>query len=275
LQWLREWAAGDRQADGGTSSDSLPADAHEQAPGARNVSGRHKRCKGTVTFQPGAGAEAVDHLLGVLVHVFLEKLTKGGRQDGFLDPTTTEGLGLMWATVTSDGNGNYSPLRASFYMRKGGARSITHSKRDMMRNRMLACEGIHDVSVQTIENELGDDLLPEIVTSGCEDQPRRVNVWPLDTKFQVAVNCASAAATTYYELGERRVRMQRIQPRRTPSASTDPVQVQEGQMTADQAPPPLPETPIRRDPAIYFPLSRGRVSVGASVVQAVHPNRGL
>ena len=87
------------------------------------------------------------------MHVFLEKLSKGGRQDGFLDPATTEGLGLMWATVSWVGSGSCSPLDATFYLRKGGARKMTESKRQTMRELMLKCAGIDAVSVQTIEND--------------------------------------------------------------------------------------------------------------------------
>jgi hypothetical protein len=132
----------------------------------------------------------------------------------------------MWATVSWVGSGSCSPLDATFYLRKGGARKMTESKRQTMRELMLKCAGIDAVSVQTIENELGDDLLPKIVTSGREDQPHLVYVWHLGSRCQVEVKRVSEPGTTYYELGERRVRMLGVQPKRAPSASADQVQVQ-------------------------------------------------
>ena len=159
------------------------------------------------------------------MHLFLEKLCKGGRQDGFLDPAT-EGLGLMWATVSWGGIGSCSPLDSTFYLRKGGARKLTERKRQTMRELMLKCAGIDAVCVKTIENELGDDLLPKIVTSGREDQPHLVYLWHLGSRCQVEVKVVSEPGTTYYELGKRRMRMLGKQPNRVPSASADQVHVQ-------------------------------------------------
>ena len=142
----------------------------------------------------------------VLVHMFLEKLAKGGRQEGFFEPTQ-DGLGYMMCTVLWGGveSGGCFPLSATFYLRKGGARKITESKRQTLRKLILEAEGIDSAIIEVIDNEQGSDPWMLVTSEHEDEQPKYVCLSHLGSRRHVAVKRFSERNSTHFELGERRI----------------------------------------------------------------------
>jgi len=85
------------------------------------------------------------------VAMFLEKLKHAGRFDGFFDPSIDD-VGMLWLELVCDEKG--APLTTSFYVRKGGARKITESKRRAVEEQMRGVDGVSSVSVEYIHNQM-------------------------------------------------------------------------------------------------------------------------
>jgi len=123
----------------------------------------HKRCQGSVAFNAAAVEGAARDALVIILQVFLERLKQGGRFDGFLDPADS-GVGFLWFKIVYDKSG--SPVASEFYMRKGGQRKLTESKRQKLEEALQAVGSAHGredacrASVTLIDNDVGDDLIP-------------------------------------------------------------------------------------------------------------------
>jgi hypothetical protein len=144
--------------------------------------------------------------------MFLEKLTRGGRFDGFIDPAGDD-VGMLWVEVVCDDRG--SPLKTSFYIRKGSSRKVTESKRRRMEEVIREMEGISSISVENISNQMGDDPLPLLpdMQGAVREQRKTVYISYLDVQQQVVLRAypQQPQHTTWYELGTRRKKTKRHQ----------------------------------------------------------------
>lgn len=138
------------------------------------------------------------------MRVFMEKLKRAGACEGFLDPAA-EDLGFLWVEEAWDGRG--SPLSTRFYMRKGGSRKISASKRRKMSELLTEVGGAIQVAVEAIEKEAVEDPLP-LHRAGASnvrrEYPCTVRLEHRGLQQDVALCKFYYGSYTYYEVGQRR-----------------------------------------------------------------------
>jgi hypothetical protein len=184
----------------------------------------HKRCQGRLCYSPEADAGSAGEALVLVLQVFLEQLKQGGRFSGYLDPSVA-GVGLLWMKTEHDERG--LPRVSEFYMRKGGQRKFTESKRQKLEEALRALGRGHahgrqhttSVSVRLIDNDVGDDAMPgpllEMHCRGemqgdavvCSQQDGALFVLEhAGATREVWMKTCNDERTTYHWLGERRQR---------------------------------------------------------------------
>ena len=177
-----------------------PADIARGRGPKQHDAGQRKRCRGRVTFVDNADASAPYTVVEIVTRMFLEKLKRAGSFVGFVDPGE-EDVGMLW--VKASWNDVGLPTSVDFYIRKGGSRKTTHSKRQRMEDLLRSVSGTDCVSIDTIDNMLGDDPVPPPPPDLCEE-PYVVLLKHSSQQQEVLLKGYVHHHTRWYELGTRR-----------------------------------------------------------------------